>query len=888
MRLSVAVVACCVSLVGLSVADNARASIRKSTNIPAEGLVPALKQLAHERGFQLVFQSEIVGSTQTQGAVGECTPDEALKQLLKGTGLSYRYLDEKTITIIPLSLASEMGEGSAQLPTDGHPTASNASGGLWGSFLVAQAAPGQAAGAASVSPQDANQAAKSEAGLLQEVVVTAQKRSEPLLEVPVSVNAISGERLESLQINTLADLANFIPGLSVTDGGAPGSRLIEIRGLSTNYYPTSGALVATYVDDLPIGDSTNNSRGELFNLDLNPFDVERIEVLKGPQGTLYGANTMGGLVKYVLRSPDLNSLEVRVGADGGYTDRANAPNWSIRAAVSLPIVSDALAVRVSGFYRYNAGYIDNVTTGANNINHSTEEGGIATLLYRLSDDFQVRAYAIAQNVDAANQTAVTMNGTTLQPLFGPLTISSNFAEPFTQESRVYGLTFDWNLHFATLVNTAGWSRITSDQMSDFSQGLGVLCVPNVAFQGSPGCPGYPHPDALVPFVLALQSTKFVEELRLASPEDQRIQWMIGGYYTKELARGKQTLPVYTPSHVPVTPPLYEDVVENVGDPYSPPYEYKEAAGFANLTYRFSNRFDLGAGARYSAYEQLGPCPNLGANGILGAPPAACTSLPSTGVTLWSADARYHLAPESMVYARVATGYRPGGGCPTCGEPNLGIPGIVNPDKTKNYEIGYKAALLDRRLQLSAAAFHIDWTDIQLTQQTLGGVLYPGNGGTAVSNGFELTAAQQISTELVLNATLAYTNARLTQDAPGAGGKSGDQLPGSPLWTASLTADYRRPMSQGKALLMGAAYRYRDGVVNQFEGSGIPLTMGPQNLTDLYVGMEMRDWTVRLNGRNVFNNRSYNGLLFVDAPSQPNYVPVQPATISLSVDYRYSK
>jgi iron complex outermembrane receptor protein len=259
--------------------------------------------------------------------------------------------------------------------------------------------------------------------------------------------------------------------------------------------------------------------------------------------------------------------------------------------------------------------------------------------------------------------------------------------------------------------------------------------------------------------------------------------------------------------------------------------------------------------------------------------------------VWMASARFHLNQQAMLYARVATGYRPGGGCPTCGDPKLGIPGVVNPDNTTNYEAGFKGSFFDQRLQMDMAAFHIDWNHIQLNQLTPQGIVYAGNGGTAVSNGFELSAAYQFTEALRLNATIGYTNAHLTQDAPGADGKSGDQLPESPRLTGSVTTDYGLPLDGRETILFGAGYRYRDAIVNQFAhtpfasmGGSAPI--GPQNIVDLYTGMAMQTLKLRLYARNVFNNQSYTGLLFINNPQEPRFVPVQPRTIGLSADYQF--
>jgi hypothetical protein len=172
-----------------------------------------------------------------------------------------------------------------------------------------------------------------------------------------------------------------------------------------------------------------------------------------------------------------------------------------------------------------------------------------------------------------------------------------------------------------------------------------------------------------------------------------------------------------------------------------------------------------------------------------------------------------------------------------------------------------------------------------------GLGYTANGRTASSNGIELTPSYQVTDRLLLQATMDYTDAHLTQDAPnlyaiGVGGKNGDQLPESPRWSGSLSAEYRRPFAESQQFLLGGGYRYRDTVVSQFAGSGEPLPIGPQNIVDLYVGVVLNDVTARLYAKNVFNNRSYMGLLNITDRNMPMFVPVQPQTIGLSLDYRF--
>lgn len=739
-----------------------------------------------------------------------------------------------------------------------------------------------ASNAAMAQSATGNSTSSAEAGeVLAEVMVTAQKRSESVMDVPTSISAIGGERLESLHVGSLADLASYVPGMAVMAGGAPGYRTIVLRGLNTGYYTTTGPLVGTYIDDLPVG---GGPRPSLFGLDLNPYDIERIEVLKGPQGTLYGANTMGGLVKYSLRRPDLQEFEAMFGADVQSIDGGSGVGWTTRGAVSMPIVADRLAVRLSAFRKDNLGYIDNDRLGLKDINDSTQTGGMATVLWQVTDDLTIRASLLAQDTDANNMTAVTFDGATLQPLNGKLNSDSQFLEPFEQTTRTYSLAVDWDLGFATVTSSTGWSELKTEQTEDFTVPFGSYCAPGSLSPAWPGCPTYPQP-ALSPFTLEMEGSRLVEELRLTSPEDQKLQWMIGGYYSKEDISQHQYLPALSASYQPV-----ELLYETLND-----WNFDESAAFANLTYSITDRVDVSIGGRYSAYKQRA-CERQNA-GLIGIGPSPCDELPKTDVSLWMANVRFHVSDDVLLYLRAADSYRPGSGCKVhadgtpCGNPVIGVPGIIEPDKTTSYEGGLKGTYFDRRLQLSASAFYIDWSNIQLTQRTPTGFIYPGNGGTASSEGVELTTTFRPIDELQFDATISYTDAHLTEDAPGAGGRSGDPLPGSARWTGSLTADFTRPVGDTTTLLLGASYRYRDGIVNQFPLAAGPAAdpaapIGPQNIVDIYGGLAIADLTLRLYATNVADDQSYAGLFYLNDLQRPKFVPVQPRTLGFSIDYQF--
>ena len=709
---------------------------------------------------------------------------------------------------------------------------------------------------------------------LQEVVVTAQKRSEKLMDVPMSVSAIAGESLEALHIDSLGELAGYVPGMAIYSNGTPGLEQIVIRGVNSSAQNfMSGPTVGTYIDDLPVGSSTGGARGGEIGADLNPYDLDRIEVLKGPQGTLYGADTLGGLVRYILRRPDLDRVETRIGAEFEDVDGSRRPGWAVRGALNVPLVTDRLAMRVSGFSNDNAGYIDNVRLGIKDANRSKQYGGLASLLWQPTESFLVRSTILSQDLTADDLTQVSVDLSTLRPLYGRLKEGAFFLEPFSHRVRNYSVSADWNLGVATLTSSAGWSRISNAVVYDLHD-FGVYCAPGAAGPGWTGCPDYPHGDALAAYHPVDHVSKFVEETRLTSPENRRIQWILGAYYTKEDADEEESIPTFTPSYVPL-PPADNLKMVTYGGPY------KELAGFADLTYKFTDWFDAGGGGRYSAHT-LDVCTSQNA-GLFGGALPPCTDLPSTRVVNWMASLRFHLDQNTMMYARVATGVRPGFAQLTFAYTPQ-APANVKPDRTTNYEMGVKGEFFDRRLQFDAAVFYIKWTDIQLSEIAPSGFGYGDNAGKAISKGFEATTTYRSPRGLRVSATLAYTDAHLTEDAPNTGGKNGDQLPVSPRWTGSATADYVRPVGARVSLLFGGGYRYRDKLVLQFPLQSLgSVPLDQMNIVDVYSGMALRGWTMRLYAVNVLNDRSYTGVL---AFRYGLVTPVQPRTIGFRVDRKF--
>ncbi|MGH8239014.1 MAG: TonB-dependent receptor domain-containing protein, partial [Steroidobacteraceae bacterium] len=636
--------------------------------------------------------------------------------------------------------------------------------------------------------------------ILEEVIVTAQKRVENVRDIPASISVLGGTQLENLHATNLLDYAAYVPGLAITPGGSPGKVALSLRGLS----PLSdAATVGTYIDDAPLGSSGSWGRSVGLALDLLPYDVERIEVLRGPQGTLYGVNTLGGLLKYVMRSPDPSRFEARVGAEASTIEGAGDTGWGARASVNIPLVDNALALRASYFNQHTPGYISVVPTGRRDANTARQEGGRLGLLWQATDDLSIKLSSVLQNIESGEDSIVSLDATTLAPLQGQLTSAFLFPQVFRQQLRFHSANVTWDLGGAEFVSVSSYARTTTRDDSDLSASFGSLVPLFCGF--TPECaPENAAAPGLSPFFVNLEFEKYTQEFRLASPAGGRIEWLLGAFYTDEDSRNLQLLTAFDRNGAPVAP-LNPLVAASV------PTTYREYAGFGNLTYRFTDAFDVTGGVRWARNSQR--FRQITAGPLL--PQGDVPGRSAENVYTYLLSPRYRVNEDTMVYARIATGYRPGG-------PNLALPGIppqVDADTIVNYELGLKSELLGRRLLLDVAIYHIDWRDIQITSTNEQGIGFFENASTARSRGIELTSAYSPVRGLRLGLNAAYTDAIITEDAPSLGGVSGDRLPGVPKWGGALTADYEFNVRGNWNGRLGGAYRYVGDAFAGVEGSG---------------------------------------------------------------------
>ncbi len=695
---------------------------------------------------------------------------------------------------------------------------------------------------------------------LETIVVTAQKRAENLQTVPVSITVMDSKSLEQLGATQLADYAGYIPGLQMVGGGTPGQSTVSIRGIAPL---GSSATVGTYIDDTPIGSSSLYGAGSVNTLDLLPYDFQSVDVLRGPQGTLYGASALGGLIKYVTRAPDLNNWGLEVGTDTFFVDDSDKPGIGGRIRVNAPLIPGELGMSASFSRENTPGYINNVVTGNTYQNAYYQQAARVALLWTPSEDFSVNVSAINQQINA-NSTSYVALSVTGQPLYGKLTNDNNMPETYTNLLNYFSASVNWNLGWADFVSGTSYSQSKIQPTIDATLIYGVA-IPLFGF-----------PPGISQFIDTLSLYKTTQEFRLASKPSDRFEWMVGAFYDYENSDQNEVVTAQSTDGAPI-PEITPFGIVGL------PSTYKEYAGFGNATYKFNSWFDISGGVRYAHNSQDFIQESAG---VIVAP-GSVSGNSAQGTWTYSVGPQFQINPDTMAYARVATGYQPGG-------PNVVLPGVppqVNSDTVTNYEIGLKTEFDEHRVLVDVAAFLITWHDIQVGATTAGGFGYLVNGGTAKSEGLEFTSVYRPITNLRLGLNFAYTQATLTQDIPSIGGVDGDTLPNIPKWAGSGTVDYSMPLSNNWTARVGGGVRFTGATETSVVGNPTAFPLDSYTVVDLNAGVTNEHWNVRFFAKNVANKQVYvNETAESDALTgavvQLRGVPLQPRTVGIALDLKY--
>jgi iron complex outermembrane recepter protein len=702
---------------------------------------------------------------------------------------------------------------------------------------------------------------------LAEIIVTASRRSESIQNVPSTVTALTAGTLDQINARDLNDFAGFVPGLSFGSTGAS-SNLLVIRGITTGSQLSSATGV--YLDDIPIGASTSNGVG-YQSLNINAFDLNRIEVLNGPQGTLYGATSLGGTIKYIPNAPSLSSFGVDIGAQVAFTEHGHIDH-AYTGMANLPI-GDIAAVRVDGYQVYDSGYAKDPVFGRDNQGWSRSEGGRIALLLKPSDDLDITLRASTQHIPSESADVAFRNATTHQPTYGTYDQAYPSFQPSNYSLTLFSAAINYDTPWAKLSSITGLQTNNGTSFTDNS------LTYNAALGGAFGI-------ALNdPFSLYVNTTtkKFTQEFRIASHDSTIFQWLAGAFLSNE-----QT-------HETV------DLLDNATpagtffgiSPFTSflPSTYREYAAYGDGTIFFTKQLELGLGLRYSrqkqAYDET-------VSGLLATGSAAVLSPPvatsDQSVMTYLINPKFHLTDDVMLYARAASGFRPGG-------PNFVLaPGLGNPtydpDRLWSYELGEKATFLDKRATLDFDVYDILWKDIQVTVN-VGGVNQLENAGTARVTGAEMAFNYRVLQALTLGGSAAYTNARLSSDAPVLGiNAPGVRLPLSPRYNFALIGTYDSDFTGGYSGAVNVTDRWISERNAGFDTHISPnYTLASYNITDINLSVHApNNLEYRLFMRNVFDKAgevSANVAPLQYDPQAPAQVFLeQPRTIGLAVNYKY--
>ena len=736
--------------------------------------------------------------------------------------------------------------------------------------LHAGQAHAQAAAAPAVTaPASAAVPGQQSSQAITEVIVTAQKREQALIDVPASVTAISASRLTESGLNRLEDYVAEVPGMSII-ALSRGYTSVVLRGISTGISQATPS-TAFYIDEAPVGSITSYATGSTLTPDLDPADLRRIEVLKGPQGTQYGAGAVGGLVRYVTIQPDSHVLGGSISAGANkVTDGGTGSEG--RASLNIPLVTDKLALRVSVLDRTDAGYIDNPEEHAKDDNRATTRGGRVALGWSISNDWSLNLSALTQHFKSGGIGMEDVKTAAFTPATGELEHSHALPENQAITLDVYNGTLKGRAGDFDIVSSTTYQKLAAQTNVDLTPTLGALL---------------PIPGIALPERQTISTKRLSQELRArTSLFDDRLEYEAGLFYTHEDSVNR--LPPLLPlvGGVPFAGlggPLFDAMLGT---------KFDQVSVFGNATWALTPTIDLMAGLRYASSTQKYHQDYQ--KSVLVGTPALIDQKADSDKTSYLLSAKWKPAADMSIYGSVATGYRVGG-------PSALPPGILangsttfKPDSVTSFELGFKSGFGGKLVSLEAAIFDTEWKDVQAqTSTTKAGVTYQylTNGGNARSTGAEATFLLFPVQDLTLRATAAYTDSHLTEDAPALGGLDGDSMPFTAKWTGSLAADYRFALG-GHSAWVGGSYNYIGKRISNFTDTSLgkyPLDVPAYRTVDLNAGIEISRVKLSIYGKNLNNA---HGINFANN-TQPgtsaatfNAGIIQPRTIGADLSYSF--
>ena len=750
------------------------------------------------------------------------------------------------------------------------------------------------------------QEAESKVEGIERIEVTGSRRASTVQEAPMNITALDGDVMKDQNITQLSDVARWVPGLTVQDQGGRDSSPIIVRGLNTNSSgpDSDGGTVATYVGEIP-----------LF-VDMKVIDVERVEVLIGPQGTLYGAGTLGGAIRYLPNKPILDETSGSIYGDVFNIAHSDDTGGEAGFVFNTPLIDDTLGLRIAFNYLDEPGYVDYA--------YAVKEGGVS-----LPDPDWADSAAVDQNIkrvdDVNSEEATTArimlrwqpndiidstlsyfyqkqevggrsivhanslsDTNPLSTIIGDYDSAYRYLEPAENEDSLVTLEITADLGFAELTSATGFSKSETNGQRDQSD---LLIRLDYSYEEFPAFSSFTREED--------ETDTFTQEIRIVSSNDSAVSWIIGGFYNKyeDDTISEEFTPGYSeyriengfswePNPVGVVRP---DSLEYIQVTSS---EITEKAIFGEVSYQATEQLSFTVGARFYEYEvKSGSAFDLPLlSTVLGDYTADEINIDLEEISadddgnLFKFNVSYQFNDDILAYATVSEGFRIGGanGVPLCTDEDLNggkqalcaLPNEVQytADTTTNYELGFKSTWFANQFHFNAALFLVEWNDAQVSGATANGQLpITSNAASAESKGVEISSRAMLSDSLIAYATYAYTQAELTDDAQYLFGVpddlndtsfdafSGDRLPGSPEQQVSIGLTYSTEILDDKLLDVNYGLTYQSDIYSKVGLRDFGEKLPGYALSNMSARVSGDEWSVTLYVDNMFDKYAYTSV-----------------------------
>lgn len=701
---------------------------------------------------------------------------------------------------------------------------------------------------------------------IEEVVVTSQMREQSLQDIPFSVSALTQEDIKNQGITDLSQLGRSVPGLAIVDLGL-GMTQISIRGLSSgqtvNDQPGKKETVGLYLDDIPLGVS-------LFSPDIDTFDLERIEVLRGPQGTLYGAGSLGGTIRYITNKPDLDSIggNLELGAS---SVESGAANYELKGVVNIPLVKGKAAVRVAGYTERRGGFIDNAATGEKDINDADRQGGRMIFAWLPTENLEIEAKFLYQDIET---NAVPRNDV-FNVMPGAPASFGDYQQFVSIDEGVEDQTYLGSLNISYDFPSVRLESITSymDRDLKFDSDFTIFTY---------GFLGLTTPSLLADFN---QIEGVTQEIRLLSMGSEKLEWVVGGFYSNaDRQYGQDWWIPGVDAEFAINSPI--DFGAPVDDVYRSRFDLEntQSAIFGEATYYFNEQWSATLGLRVYEVEEKRDVSVAGFfNG--GVTSEQGFEYDDDGYTP-RVVISYQPSENATLSLQVAEGFRLGGindALPsTCDAEitQIGAGRTFDSESAMNYEFMAKTHWLENRLSINASLYHIDYEDLQLTHILGCGYSQNVNVPEARSRGVELEVTALPFDNLLLSLGASYIDAEITDVLEGSGlpgAVEGNQLPTSPKFQISASATYNWSVFDAWESYASVQYQHiassftfiADMAMDEYPVPGTPSTELPSySITSFRAGLTDDKWSLDLFVTNLFDKKALLNNWYLQAGGQP--------------------